>query len=201
LALLQICYNAFFVGSGTPKITAEQKVVIMVEFTSEPQKRFPTIRVLIALGICLILLTGGLLFIRHQRNAPPRTNTTSIVVPGVIRAGNTDFEYYKNKIRIESIKASLGISFSSARIAMISGIIVNDGSRKLEALEMKFTLYDVWGKFSKERTVFVLRPGMGYNNKPMEPLERRTFSIGIESVEYYWNPKQVTYEITGLKYQ
>jgi hypothetical protein len=173
----------------------------MVEFTSEPQKKFPIIRILIALGICLVLVVGGMLFIRHQRKTPSRTGTASIVVPGVIRTGNTDYEYYKNKIRIENIKASLGISFSSARIAMISGIIVNDGSRRLEALEMKFTLYDVWGKFSKERTSFVLRPGLGYNNKPMEPLERRTFSIGIESVEYYWNPKQITYEITGLKYQ
>jgi hypothetical protein len=173
----------------------------MVEFTSEPQKKFPIIRVLIALGICLVLVVGGMLFIHHQRKTPSRTGTASIVVPGVLRAGNTDYEYYKNKIRIENIRASLGISFSSARIAMISGIIVNDGSRSLEALEMKFTLYDVWGKLSKERTAFVLRPGLGYNNKPMEPLERRTFSIGIESVEYYWNPKQITYEITGLKYQ
>jgi hypothetical protein len=173
----------------------------MVEFTSEPQKRFPIIRIFVALGICAILAAGGLLFVRHQQKTPPRSGAASVVVPGVIRAGNTDFEYYKNKIRIEDIKASLGISFSSARIAMISGVIVNDGSRKLEALEMKFTLFDVWGKFSKVRTVFVLRPGLGYSNKPMEPLERRAFSIGIESVEYYWNPKQITYEITGLKYQ
>jgi hypothetical protein len=173
----------------------------MVEFTSEPQRKFPIIRVFIALGICAILVAGGMVFIRHQRKTPPGTGAASVAVPGVIRAGNTDFEYYKNKIRIEDIKASLGISYSSARIAMISGVIVNDGSRKLEALEMKFTLYDVWGKFSKERTAFVVRPGLGYNSKPMEPLEKRTFSVGIESVEYYWNPKQITYEITGLKYQ
>jgi aspartate aminotransferase len=39
----------------------------------------------------------------------------------------------KPKIRIENVKASLGISFNNARTATISGIIVNDGDRKLEA--------------------------------------------------------------------
>jgi hypothetical protein len=173
----------------------------MVEFTSEPQKTFPLFKLLVVLGVCVVLLGGIFLFIRHQRDMPPQTGGGAIVVPGLLRTGNTDFEYYKNRIRIENVKATLGVSFSNARIAMISGIIVNDGSRKLEALELHITLYDMWGKLSKERTAFALRPGTGFNKKPMEPLEKRSFIIGIESVEYYWNPKQIAYEITGLKYK
>jgi hypothetical protein len=37
--------------------------------------------------------------------------------------------------------------------------------------------------------------------KPLAPLEKRLFSVGIESVELYWDPKQISYEITGLKYE
>ena len=173
----------------------------MIEFTSEPQKPFPLVKLLVALGVCAVLLAGIFLFVRHQRTAPPQAAVTAVVVPGLLRPGNTDFEYYKNRIRIENVKAMLGVSFSNARTAMISGYIVNDGSRKLEALELHVTLYDMWGKFSKERTAFALRPGSGFNKKPMEPLEKRTFTISIESVEYYWNPKQIAYEITGLKFQ
>jgi hypothetical protein len=173
----------------------------MVEFTSEPQKTFPLVKLLVALGVCIFLLGGVFLFVHHQRATLPQTGSASVVVPGLLRPGNTDFEYYKNKIRIEDVKATLSVSFSNARIAMISGVIVNDGSRKLEALELHITLYDMWGKISKERTAYALRPGSGFNNKPMEPLEKRSFTIGIESVEYYWNPKQVTYEITGLKFK
>ena len=173
----------------------------MVEFTSEPPKKFPVIRILIALGICAILLGGAIIFIRHQKSIPRKPGTATVVVPGVLRTGNTDFEYYKNKIRIEDVKAALYISFNGTRTATIKGNIVNDGSRKLEALELHITLYDMWGKISKERTVFALRPGLGYNTKPMEPLEKRSFAIGIESVEFYWNPKQISYEITGLKFQ
>lgn len=173
----------------------------MVEFTSEPQRPFPLVKLLVVLGACVILLGGIFLFVRHQGSAPPQTSGAAVVVPGLLRPGNTDFEYYKNKIRIEDVKATLGVSFSNARIAMISGIIVNDGSRKLEALEMHITLFDMWGKLSKERVAFALRPGTGLNKKPMEPLERRSFTIGIESVEYYWNPKQIAYEITGLRFK
>jgi hypothetical protein len=183
------------------KVRADLRAITMVEFTSEPQKSFPLVKLLIVLGACVVLLGSVFLFVRHQRAMPHQPSGASVVVPGLLRGGNTDFEYYKNRIRIEDVKATLGVSFSNARIAMISGVIVNDGSRRLEALEMHVTLFDMWGKLSKERTAFALRPGTGFNKKPMEPLERRTFTIGIESVEYYWNPKQIAYEITGLKFK
>jgi hypothetical protein len=173
----------------------------MLEFTSEPQKAFRPTTFAIALGILAIVLVGIFFYARHQRSTQPRAGTTAVVVPGLLRPGNTNFEYYKARIRIGNVKASLGISFNNARMATIAGIITNDGDRKLEALELHITLFDVWGKISKERTAFALRPGAGYSSKPMEPLEKRPFAIGVESVEFYWNPKQIAYEITGLKYQ
>lgn len=173
----------------------------MVEFTSEPQKTFSPKTLLITLGVFVILLGGAGLYIYHQRGMRSGRNAATVAVPDLLRPGNTNFEYYKTKIRIENVKASLGVSFNNARIAIISGTILNDGDRKLEALELHITLFDVWGKVSKERTAFALRPGAGYSSKPMNPLERRIFTIGVESVEYYWNPKQITFEITGLKYK
>jgi hypothetical protein len=173
----------------------------MAEFTSEPQKMFRWTTLFIAAGILAILLGGVYLYVQYQGSLQRQAGAASVVVPGLLRPGNTNFEYYKTRIRIENVKATLGISYSSARIAMISGTIVNDGDRKLEALELHIILYDKWGKVSKERTAFALRPGAGYSGRPMEPLEKRPFTIGVESVEYYWDPKQISYEITGLKYQ
>jgi len=173
----------------------------MVEFNPEPQKRTSSVTLFIALGILVLVLGGVYLYVHYHGSAQQRGAASAVVVPDLLRPGNTNFEYYKTRIRIENIKASLGISFNNARIAMISGILVNDGDRKLEAVQLHVILYDVWGKVSKERTAFALRPGAGYSGKPMEPLEKRPFAIGVESVEYYWNPKQITYEITGLKYQ
>jgi hypothetical protein len=173
----------------------------MVEFISEPQKTFYPKTLLITLAVLIVLLGGAGFYIYHHRSGQSGKNAAAVTVPDLLRPGNTNFEYYKTKIRIENVKASLGVSFNNARIAIISGTIVNDGDRKLEALELHITLFDVWGKVSKERTAFALRPGAGYSSKPMNALEKRPFTIGVESVEFYWNPKQITFEITGLKYK
>jgi hypothetical protein len=173
----------------------------MVEFASRPPKKSNSFTLIIAAILAVLILGIVFSIIFFQKTTPEKSDSTTVEVPGLLRPGNTDFEYYKTKILIENVKAVLGISFNNARIAMISGTIVNDGDRKLDALELHITLYDVWGKVSKERTAFALRPKAGYSSKPMEPLERRRFSIGVESVEYYWDPKQITYEITGLRYE
>jgi hypothetical protein len=177
------------------------EVTTMIEFNSEPRRTFSPVKLVLAFGILAILLGGIFFYARYQRTLQPRGGTSAVVVPGLLRPGNTNFEYYKNRIRIENVKASLGISFNNARIAMIQGTLLNDGDRRLEAVELHITLFDVWGKVSKERTAFALRPGVGVIGSPMEPLEKRSFSIGVESVEFYWNPKQISYEITGLKYK
>jgi hypothetical protein len=171
----------------------------MLEFTSEPQKSFRPFTFVIALGVLVVLLGTVFLYIHYQSGVQP-TGGATVNVPGLLRPGDADFEYYKTRVKIEDVQASLGISFNNARIAMISGTIVNDGDRKLEAVELHITLYDMWGKISKERTAFALRPHAGYSGKPMEPMEKRRFVIGVESVEYYWDPKEISYEITGLKY-
>jgi hypothetical protein len=189
------------IRAGGITIWREPEVTTMIEFTSEPRRTFSPVKLLIALGILIALLGGIFLYVQYQRVTQPKAGTSAVVVPGLLRPGNTNFEYYKNRIRIENVKASLGISFNNARIAMIQGILLNDGDRKLEAVELHIILYDVWGKVSKERTAFALRPGAGVIGSPMEPLEKRPFTIGVESVEFYWNPKQISYEITGLKYK
>jgi hypothetical protein len=171
----------------------------MVEFASEPRQQSA---ILVKVGIALaVLAIAAVALFFYARYQPPEKTAGPIVVPGMLRPGDPNFEYYKNKIRIEEVKATLGITFSKARIAIISGLISNEGDRKLEAIELHITLYDVYGKFSKDRTTTPIRPGLGLGSKPLEPLQKRTFSVGIESVEQLWNPKRLEIEITGLKYQ
>jgi len=171
----------------------------MAEFRIEPQQTFSFKKAFIFALVLIVLLGGIGLFVRYRTPMP--RSASPVNIPGVLRAGDTNFEYYKTKIRIEDVKASLGINYNNSRVAMIAGTILNDGDRKVEAIELHVTLYDVWGKLSKERTVYAVRPGVGFNPKPMDPLERRTFNISLEGVEYYWDPKEVSLEITGLKYK
>jgi hypothetical protein len=156
-------------------------------------------RLVVTLAIFALATVGVLLYAHYQRRIQPEGTSGPVVVPGMLRPGDPDFEYYKNKIRLESVRAGLGITFNKNRVALVSGLISNEGDRRLEALELHVTLYDLYDKYSKDRTATPLRPGVGLSG-PMEPLEKRTFTIGIEGVEQLWNPRRLEVEITGLKY-
>lgn len=159
-------------------------------------------KVIVYLTAAVLAVAGTILlfYVRYQQKNPPPLSSGPVVIPGMLRPGDSNFEYYKNRIRLENVKASLGINFAQSRIAIIEGTIVNEGDRKLEALELHIALYDIYNKLSKEKTATPLRPGIGLN-KPMEPLERRYFRVNIEPIEQLWNPKTLQIEITGLKYR
>ena len=173
---------------------------IMTEFTSKRSKSNWARTAVVAFVLFTAAAVGLFIYARYQKHSQPAGSSGPVVVPGMLRPGDSNFEYYKNRIRLEDVKAGLGITFNKNRVAIISGIIYNDGDRKLEALELRVTLYDVYGKFSKERIATPLRPGTGMY-RPMEPLEKRTFSVAVEAVEQLWNPRKVEIEITGLKYR
>lgn len=154
---------------------------------------------LAAIGLFALGSVGIYLYSRHQQNTQTTFGEVTFV-PGMVRAGDPSFEYYKNKIRLIDVKAGLGVNFAKSRIAIISGIIHNEGDRKLEALELHIALYDVYDKLSKERIASPLRPGVGIK-RPMDPLEKRPFTVWMEPIEQLWNPGRVEIEITGLKYQ
>ncbi len=172
----------------------------MVEFESQTQKGIKPVTLVTASVIILLMLVGVFLAIRYQKRNTPLAASGPINVPGIERAGDPNFEYYKKYVKIENARAGLSITFSKTRVATITGIISNEGDRKLEAVELKVTLYDVYGGVSKEVTRYAVRPGLP-PNRPMEPLEKRTFGINIEAVEQMWNPQKVQIEMTGLKYQ
>jgi hypothetical protein len=172
----------------------------MIEFNSTPQKKFRPVTLAITLGVLAILVGGVAFYVHYQHGLRPHPGAP-LEPPGLVHAGNADFEYYKTRIRFESVTGAIQISLNGGKTATISGIIVNDGDRTLEALELRVTLRDEGGTVLKERTnAFALRPGT-YNYKPLAALERRGFSVSIAGANDDWDPKQISLDITGLKYR
>jgi hypothetical protein len=173
----------------------------MAEFTSEFKSTQRSKAPYIMIAVAVVIVVAVAVVWHYQKTHPAAPAGGPIVVPGMVRPGEPAFEAYKNKVRIENVKATIGLNFAGTRSAFIDGIISNEGDRKLEAVEFHITLYDVYDKVSKEKTVLALRPGVGFNRNPMDPLEKRTFTVSIEPVEQLWNPKRVEIEISGLKYK
>ena len=171
----------------------------MQEFTSEVKRARPN-TFLYALGIFLLAAAGLLVYGRLHKVPSGPDHAEYSPVPGLVRPGNPNFEYYKDRVRLSDVRAQLGINYAKSRIAIITGTIMNEGDRKLEALELHIALYDVYDKLAKERIATPLRPGVGIK-RPMEPMEKRPFTVWIEPIEQLWNPRRVEIEKTGLKYQ
>ena len=171
----------------------------MQEFTSEVKPTRPN-TFLYALGIFLIAAAGLLVYGRLHKTSEGSKSGDYSPVPGLVRPGHPNFEYYKDRVRLSDVKAQLGINYAKSRIAIITGTITNEGDRKLEALELHIALYGIFNKLAKERIATPLRPGVGIK-RPMEPMEKREFTVWIEPIEQLWNPKRVEVEKTGLKYQ
>lgn len=172
----------------------------MLEMAGEKEKSNRTFLLYVTAAVLALAAVAVFLVMRYQQQHPPPVSKGPVVIPGMLRPGDPGFEYYKNKIRLENVRASLGINFAQNRIAIVEGIIANEGDRKLVALELHIALYDIYNKLSKERTATPLRPGVGVD-RPMEPLEKRYFSVFMEPIEQLWNPKRLEIEITGLKYE
>ena len=171
----------------------------MAEFKFEQRQTASPKKLIISALVPIVLFAGIALYVRN--NPPAPRSTSAVNVSDVMRAGDTNFEYYKTRVRIEDVGASLGINYNHARFATIAGTILNDGDRRLDAVELHVMLYDVWGNLSKERTTFAVRPDGRFNQRPMNPLERRSFVVSLEEVEYYWDPKEISVEITGLRFR
>ena len=159
------------------------------------------LKVIAYTGAIFVVAAGVVvLYARFFQAGPQATGSATGPVPGILRPAEPNFEYYRKYIRISDVRASLGINFAKSRIAIVSGFITNEGDRKLEALELRIALYDVYNKLSKERISTPLRPDAGLK-RPLEPLEKRDFTVWIENIEQLWNPKRLEIEISGLKYQ
>jgi hypothetical protein len=174
----------------------------MAEFTSEIKSTRRPITLYITIVVAALALVAVALIVRYEKNNPrPKEAAGPVVVPGLLRPGETDFEAYKDKVRILNVKASIALNIAGNRFAFIEGIVSNEGGRKLEAVEMHISLYDLYGTLTKEKIAYAVRPGVGLHQGPMVPLEKRTFTVSIESIEQLWNPKRVEITISGLKYQ
>ena len=92
------------------------------------------------------------------------------------------------------------IAFLGAGSSVFAKNILGDAMMTPALSDSHIALYDIFNKLAKERIATPLRPGVGIK-RPMEPMEKREFTVWIEPIEQLWNPKRVEVEKTGLKYQ
>jgi hypothetical protein len=123
----------------------------------------------------------------------------SVVLDGVLRAGDPNFEWYKKYVSIEqeSQKIQLGSNYAGDKIVMFSGTIHNGGEKTLDVVEVKLVLFNyeepVW-----ETVRVPIRPDGRIT--PIPPLGRRSFSLYVETLPEAWNAGEAEMWIHGFRF-
>lgn len=153
-----------------------------------------------------VLLAGIIYALLHLQGGRVQSGETR-TLEGVLRAGSPEFDNYRSYVRIpqEQVKAELWDNLRGDRFAVIAGTMTNYGDRKLEAVELKIRLYDLYDRVLIERIAAPFRPGAktprGDTIKgPLEFGQPFRFTVRIENIPEYWNPKRVDVELNGLKF-
>lgn len=161
-------------------------------------RRLP-LRITIGAFVAVLFLSIFLLY-RHYARSLPRTEGGRVVIEGVARAGDPNFDEYVRNVQINNVKGELWTNFKMDRMAVISGMLSNYGDRRLEAIELKITLFDVYGRNLREHISTPFRPGVPGVKGPLESLQSHPFSTRIEGIPDFWDPRRVDVQINGLKF-
>ncbi len=155
-------------------------------------------RLRIALLISALLIAALLAYYFYSK-AHPLQDGIRVSVPGMLHEGDAEFDNYRSFVKILHAKAELAVNFRGDRIAVVSGSVLNQGEKRLDAVELKISLFDNEGKVLREETRTPLRPDIGLK-QPLSSLEKRSFIIWMESIPLIWDPSKVNIELTGSRF-
>lgn len=101
---------------------------------------------------------------------------------------------YAPNIQFQSIELSESSNLLNQKFTYVNGIIANDGSRAIEALEIRVEFHDPFNQVILRETHRVISE----SDKPLAPGQQRAFNLTFDGVPVEWNRQNPTIQITGL---
>jgi len=125
------------------------------------------------------------------------TEEESEVLTGIVRSGNTEFEWYTDYLKLKDPKIQMGLNFAGNRILMISGMVENNGERSIDVVEVKVTLFNYEEPVADEIRIPV-KPGP--YSPPIAPLTNRAINFFVETMPEDWKSSHAEIEIVGFRF-
>lgn len=101
---------------------------------------------------------------------------------------------YAQRIRFTDIQMSRAENFLNQEITYISGVVSNDGSRRVLSLDVTADFRDFSGTIILHET----RRVFGGHGAVIEPGQRRDFQLAFESVPDAWNQHYPELKVAAL---
>jgi hypothetical protein len=171
----------------------------LFEKTLKPAKR--SLPLVWMITVPLLVVVGAVFWwYLSTTPPPPKTPGESVYVPpdGLKKAGDKDFDWYQEFVKILDVKGQIVINFAGDRVIVINGLFENRGERAVEAAEVKITFYDPEQKIIRERVIAPLRMETGMK-MPLKSLETRNWSVRFENMPINLQVGKLEVVLTGLK--
>ncbi|MDE3171112.1 MAG: DUF2393 family protein [Acidobacteriota bacterium] len=104
----------------------------------------------------------------------------------------SEAQNYAGNIHFQSLALSESSNMLNEKFTYLDGVISNDGSRTIQAMEIRVEFHDPFNQMILRETHRVIA------DQPLGPGKQLNFEITFEHVPAEWNQQYPTIRVTGL---
>jgi hypothetical protein len=104
---------------------------------------------------------------------------------------------YAPNIHFQKIELAESSNLLNQKFTYVNGIIANDGSRAIKALEIRVEFHDPFNQVILRETHRVISE----SDRPLAAGQQRAFNLTFDGVPVEWNQQNPTIQVTGLVLQ
>ncbi|HVB88220.1 MAG TPA: FxLYD domain-containing protein [Candidatus Dormibacteraeota bacterium] len=101
---------------------------------------------------------------------------------------------YAPNIHFQKLELAESSNLLNQKFTYVNGIIANDGSRAIKALEIKVEFHDPFDQVILRETHRVISA----SDNPLAAGQQRAFNLTFDGVPVEWNRQNPTIQVTGL---
>ncbi|MGH9677031.1 MAG: DUF2393 family protein, partial [Candidatus Acidiferrum sp.] len=102
---------------------------------------------------------------------------------------------YSSSIHIENVTLARAENFLHQEVIVLSGEIINEGSRSIRQLEVTIEFFDDANQISLRETRLVSELA----GSPLAPGQHRAFEVSFEHIPSIWNRQQPVVQVSGVQ--
>ena len=123
------------------------------------------------------------------------SNYTASHKPQALELSQEAKQYVRN-LKLSDVGMKATESYLKQTVVEVVGKVTNNGSRKLQVVDVYCVFYDAYGQLVLRERVPIVGPRTG----PLTPSETQSFRLPFDNVPESWNRQMPHLVIAGIKF-